>query len=250
MNKPLQAMTPSSPAQQLPTYSVRVSARARQVRLQVSIHDGVVVVVPRDFDHARIPALVEHRRHWLQKHLQRLQEWRAAQDDAADLPERITLQAIGEQWTVEYRRQAATRIQVVIHPGRRLILQGSIDNQPGCRRALHRWLARIAQQHLAPWLRRLSVETGHPFDRVLIKGQKTRWGSCTRRRTISINYKLLFLPAPLVRYVLLHELCHTVVMNHSRQFWAHLERLEPASQALHAEARQGWRHVPVWVEQT
>lgn len=240
-------MTPSAPAQQPPAYTVRVSARAQQVRLRVSIHDGVVVTVPRGFDHARIPALVERRRSWLEKHWRRIEEWRSAQGDA-DLPERIALQAIDEQWTVEYRRHAATRIQLLVHPGCRLVVQGAIDNQLDCHRALHRWLARMARQHLAPWLRQLSVQTDHPFDRVLIKGQKTRWGSCTQQRTISINYKLLFLPPPLVRYVLLHELCHTAVMNHSRRFWARLEKLEPACQALHAETRQGWRHVPVWAE--
>ena len=63
-------------------------------------------------------------------------------------------------------------------------------------------------------------------------------------RTISLNVRLLFLPEPLVRYVLLHELAHTQKMNHSSFFWAIVQTLEPDYQRLDAELRSAWRAIP------
>jgi predicted metal-dependent hydrolase len=111
---------------------------------------------------------------------------------------------------------------------------------------LRRWLTRYAQQQLEPWLRRVSVETGLTFTQVTIRGQKSRWGSCSRRRTISLNYKLLFLPPHLVRHVLIHELCHTQHLNHSAKFWALVSQKEPAYRPARVELRSAWRSVPRW----
>ncbi|NIN12121.1 MAG: DUF45 domain-containing protein [Gemmatimonadales bacterium] len=83
--------------------------------------------------------------------------------------------------------------------------------------------------------------------RTIVRAQRTRWGSCSRRSTISLNKKLLFLPAPLVEYVMVHELCHTVHFNHSPEFWDLVRERTPEYQALEAELRTAWRYVPAWV---
>ena len=70
-----------------------------------------------------------------------------------------------------------------------------------------------------PRLHRLSLKMGHQFRRTSVERPKTRWASCSRRRSISLNAKLLFLPPELVDYVLIHELCHLLEMNHSKRFW-------------------------------
>ena len=77
--------------------------------------------------------------------------------------------------------------------------------------------------------------------------QKTRWASCSRHKTISLNLKLLFFQPALVRYVFIHELCHTVHMNHSRKYWRLLLAKEPNCMALDKQLRTAWRLVPAWV---
>ena len=74
-----------------------------------------------------------------------------------------------------------------------------------------------------------------------------RWASCSASGTISLNRSLLFLPAALVDYVLLHELCHLRELNHSPRFWKLLEAAMPGSSALRVEMRGAWRFVPSWL---
>jgi predicted metal-dependent hydrolase len=73
-------------------------------------------------------------------------------------------------------------------------------------------------------LRYLAGEHGFNFNHVTIRQQKTRWGSCSPKNNISLNIKLVLLPEALLDYVLLHELVHTRIHNHSRKFWAELDK--------------------------
>ncbi|PIP33182.1 metal-dependent hydrolase [Candidatus Gottesmanbacteria bacterium CG11_big_fil_rev_8_21_14_0_20_37_11] len=57
------------------------------------------------------------------------------------------------------------------------------------------------------------------FNKIAIKSQKTRWGSCSKKRNLNFNYKVLFLPPKIRDYIMIHELCHIKEFNHSRRFW-------------------------------
>ncbi|NJR40930.1 MAG: M48 family metallopeptidase [Leptolyngbyaceae cyanobacterium CSU_1_4] len=107
-----------------------------------------------------------------------------------------------------------------------LIIQGKVD-PTHCSLALQYWLKRKAEAHLSPWLRLISQEINLPCHQISVRGQKTLWASCSSKKNISLNFKLLFLPPHLVRYVLIHELCHTIHLDHSQKFWALVEHKEP-----------------------
>ena len=82
-----------------------------------------------------------------------------------------------------------------------------------------------AQKHLIDRLNFLSQKYGFNYNRVFIKNQKTRWGSCSAKNNINLNINLVRLPDELIDYTILHELVHTRVKNHSRRFWAQMDRL-------------------------
>ena len=101
---------------------------------------------------------------------------------------------------------------------------------------------------MVPWLERTSDELELPFVRAIVRGQKTRWGSCSTQKTISLNYKLLFLPDELARYLFVHELCHTRHLNHSARFWRLVQSREPNYERLENQLTDAWRYVPLWAE--
>jgi len=83
----------------------------------------------------------------------------------------------------------------------------------------------FARKKLTQRLNKLARLYGFTYNRVFIRNQKTRWGSCSTRNNISLNMKLLRLPEELIDYVILHELVHTREKNHGKTFWAELNKL-------------------------
>ncbi len=69
--------------------------------------------------------------------------------------------------------------------------------------------------------------TGGSFQTITVRDQKSRWGSCSSRGTLSFNYRLLFAPPKVLDYVVVHELCHLTHMDHSPNFWSMVEQIMP-----------------------
>jgi predicted metal-dependent hydrolase len=86
-------------------------------------------------------------------------------------------------------------------------------------------------------LREINVRYGFSYNRVTIKNQKTRWGSCSQKQNINIHYRVVHLRPELADYVLTHELCHLKEMNHSRAFWKLVAETMPHYQELRAELK-------------
>jgi predicted metal-dependent hydrolase len=231
-------------------YRVRISPRAHNLRLTISRREGLTVVAPRGYDLRRIPAIVEKKRTWIEAHLRRFAETAEAVDrgEAAMLPETLELAALGESWQIEYRPTNRRAVGVLIEQPGRITVYGAVSDRDACRGALKRWLQLRTREELVPWLGRLAGQGGFKFSEALIRGPKTRWASCSSKGTINLSFKLLFLDRDWVRCVLLHELCHTVCMNHSPRFWALLAGLEPECRAIHKLMRDGWKRVPAWLE--
>ncbi len=81
-----------------------------------------------------------------------------------------------------------------------------------------------ARKRLLASLYLLAEKYGFTYNKVCIRNQKTRWGSCSHKNNISLNVKLVLLPKELIDYVMLHELVHTRIRNHSKKFWVELDR--------------------------
>jgi predicted metal-dependent hydrolase len=85
--------------------------------------------------------------------------------------------------------------------------------------ALEKWYHAEAARLINDIADRLSSQMGISYERIVIRGQKTRWGSCSRKKTLSFNWKLIMAPQAVVEYVIIHELLHLKEMNHSKRFW-------------------------------
>ena len=86
--------------------------------------------------------------------------------------------------------------------------------------AIERFYRRSARNEVTERLDRACEEVGAEYSRLTIRGQRTRWASCSRSGAMSFNWRLLLAPEPVLDYVVWHEVCHLEVMDHSRRFWA------------------------------
>ena len=222
-------------------YTLRESRRAKRVILNVSDASGLEVVVPWGFDHRRLPAIIESKRAWIERTLRKVEETRQLLT-----PDHIPLQAVGKEWEVQYRSSGQARVSAREAADNLILVQGDISDVHRGADALKRWLHRKAIAQLVPWLRDVSHESNIPFTRAMVRGQRTRWASCSSQQTVSLNRNLLFLPNHLVRHVFLHELSHVKHLNHSPRFWHLLQRLEPDYKGLETELKQAGDFVPAW----
>ena len=241
-------MTAASPAAY--QYNIRISPRARHINLKVTAADGLVVTVPRSCGPAAIQEVLEAKRTWIERSLAWAVEERqrlAAQPPLV-IPNHIDLPALGETWTLELKPTAARSARVIEAGYGRLRLSGQVRVTGAATRALKRWLSRRARQRLVPRLEFLARRHGFRTGGASIRNQTSCWGSCSPGGAVSLNQKLLFLPPRLADYVLLHELCHTVHLDHSRRFWQLVARVEPDYLHHKRELAAAWDIVPAWAD--
>jgi predicted metal-dependent hydrolase len=233
----------------LPDYEVRHSTKAKHLRLKVTREDGLLVVVPSGFDEKKIPSLLKLKRAWIADALHRVGETKRFLEPkpVTHLPEAVRLLALGETWPVTYRddeNHSGIRLRA---ENRKLAISGSNLNQDAVVRKLKDWLRVKVREGLFPLAEKLAAKHRLKLGRLLVKSQRTRWASCSAKRNLSLNTKLLFLSPDLVRYVVIHELCHTVHMSHSGEFWRLLAHHEPMYTILDQRLREAWKSIPQWV---
>lgn len=240
---------------EFPHYTIRESKRARHVGLRICMEKGLVVTVPKGFPQARVKDVLTQKSRWISRMHRKLEdEYGYApgmqQADQAELPKEISLRAIDAVYGVTYRRTTSQRITMKEHTEYELLLHGNIAERETCQRHLSDWLTEKAQEILPDMLWDVSQETGLKYRDVSIRNQRARWGSCSSDKIINLNRKLLFLPPELVRYILVHELCHTRHLDHSSSFWRLVQRIEPYYKIYDRQTRHGaWqRYVPLWSE--
>jgi predicted metal-dependent hydrolase len=223
-------------------WSVRQSARARRLSVRVFRSGGVEIVVPPRTPPRRVSEFVSQHREWIERQRRRA----APALDWPLPPELLSLTAIGEEW----------RCAVVAGPARaslreiadhELQISGRLDDRERLRRRLASWLIDLAQLRFEAPLRALAAQMAVKPGRLQVRCQRSRWGSCSRQATISLNACLLFQRPEVLRYLMIHELSHLRHMNHSARFWAEVARHEPDWKALDRELLHGWRRVPSWM---
>lgn len=243
-----------------PAFNVRRSLRARRTFLQVTPEAGLEIVVPDRLKRFNIEKLLNDKRNWIEKMLARFrvpflnaqpnaEAYTTANAIPLEKPNTIECQALSETWQVHYHPTQSKRITLKMHhiPEKILILKGDTDNIPLCLKTLKKWLMKQAHATLIPWLHTLSLQTQLTYHRTTIRGQSTLWGSCNAKKTISLNYKLLFLPKALAEHVLLHELCHLKYLNHSERFWLFLKSFDDNFIENKKALKLAERYVPAWL---
>jgi predicted metal-dependent hydrolase len=199
----------------------------------------VEIVVPVGVNARAVRDFVQRFTPWIDRKVAAMQ---CFAEPAAAIPRSIEFAYTGERFEVEW--EEAARRELMLDGARLRVRAPDIEQ---ARLKLREWLKLAAQERLAPALLQLARHLNYSIERVVIRCQRTRWGSCSTRGTVSLNCSLVFLAPDVVRYLFVHELAHTKHMNHSAGFWRLVETLEPDYRRLDRELLAGWRTVPLWV---
>ena len=194
-------------------YTVRRSSRARRVRVAVDPERGVEVVLPQRAAAREAERAVVELRPWIDRRLREAEAARAA------------VAARGA--TVPY---LGTDLRLVPEPGRTRVHRRGDDllvPEGDAGEALERWYRRMARAEIAPRLDAAVAALGTAYTGLTVRNQRTRWGSCSSTGAMSFNWRLLLAPENVLDYVVWHEACHLLVMDHSPRFWALVERHVP-----------------------
>lgn len=226
-------------------WPVRRSARARRFSARVFLDGRVEIVAPVRAADSLLREFVSRHRAWIERRSAEA-AGSAAGRQVAFPPPVIELSAFGERWELGLG-PAEGRARLGERGAGLLELQGAPAGRDATRELLFRWLVERCRVHLSAALGELASAHGYAWQRLELRRQRTRWGSCSTRGTISLNVCIAFQRPEVMRYLLLHELAHTRHMNHSRAFWARVESTCPDWRALDRELRRGWERVPGWV---
>jgi predicted metal-dependent hydrolase len=196
-------------------WQLRVSRRARYARLRILPFGGLEVVIPTRFPRKLVAGLVAEHADWARRQLAQQSQLR----ETISLPTALVLAFDNSSTPIRYLSAAPSRQGELFNDSAGECIEIHAAGQRAAFAELRGWIRRRARQQLPPLLERVSRQTGLTYNRVSIRSQKTRWGSCSSRGNINLNDQLLFLPADAVEYLMVHELCHTRHLNHSKAFW-------------------------------
>lgn len=204
--------------QSVPLLFVR-NRRARRYVLRLRPDGTARVTVPRGGSDATALQFAEKNAGWLRQQLQRAAARPAGK---AAWPVGAEIFYRGEKVTVAGDAQGVAFADQAVR-----LAQDDTD----CRPAIEKHLRRLATMELPPRVLHFARLHGLNVQRVTVRDQKSRWGSCSRRGTISLNWRLIQTPAFVTDYIILHELMHLRQMNHSRKFWQEVEQVCPEFRA-------------------
>jgi len=210
-------------------YQLRRSAR-RTISLSID-HRGLRVGAPPRARLGDIENLIRQHGQWV---LDKLAAWRErTPPEAPPIADGTTMPLLGEPWRIVLTPIGRARWQfgpttIYLHPGVNLPPAQLLE------KALRDKARTIFAERLAVHAPRLGV----PVPPLRLSSARTRWGSCSHHGGISLNWRLIHMPLPVVDYVVCHELAHLKEMNHSPRFWSVVEQLCPDWRALRLALRQ------------
>jgi len=190
----------------------------KRARIKVDEDLWVHVTLPLDFSQEEIDDLLERKAPWVQKQLAFFRERRDARIQVGH----NEILYLGEVYT--FRPLAGLGRNFVVNTTSKTLFSGVNLLADG---VLERWYRKEAKRVIMERLAHFASTYNFSYNKVFIRDQKTLWGSCSSRRNLSFNWRLIQTPLDIIDYIVVHELVHTRILRHSKAFWTRVESLCP-----------------------
>lgn len=206
------------------TYRYRFSKKAKYLQLRIS-RQQLELVIPHRISFAEGERFLTGKLDWVSSHAHLFHAAKKYHLFGKEISLRLQQDLFLEKYRVSFQNEV-------------LIFSVPQKNSYSAEELYEKYLKHVAKKYLVQRGSELSAKFGFAVKRFSVRGQKTRWGSCSRRGNISLNYNLLKFRKEVIDYVIVHELSHLRQLNHSRKFWNEVAQILPHYKSLKKELKK------------
>lgn len=189
------------------------------MRLVASIK-GIEVVVSEGHSTERLQEFVESKRDWIAKMTQRYQKIKERSGHEEGM-----LYYLGSKYHYNIVKD---RLSSTILSNSLKTITFHVTDKRIYKKEIEKWYKNQTAQIISEHLPQVAARTGLSYNKVSIKKQSSRWASCSKKYNLNFNLLLVAAPIEVIDYVIVHELAHTVELNHSKRFWQLVQDADPA----------------------
>ncbi len=206
-------------------YILKRSYKAKLVWLRVKAPTGLTVTVPVNYRLKQVPVFLKTHSVWILRRLAELEN-KSQEPSGSHVHNNETILFLGQPLKIAALNNQQDTTSIKIDNGK-LIINTSKSGKMPAYILLENWMKGKAVQLIMQKVEVFSKCLKVVFNRISIRDQKSRWGSCSHLKNLSFNWRLIMAPEPVIDYVVIHELCHLKEMNHSGSFWLLVSRFCP-----------------------
>lgn len=193
-------------------YQIKRSSRSLSLRISINAKAEIVVSAPKFIPEFMIRKFVEAQKTWIEANLNKVKKNQISVK--AD-----ELYIFDKKYQIIINDQA-DKMGIFVRGEKIFVNNLSKKSQSKIKQQIDDFLKKTAAKYIATRTQILSKKMGISYQRISLREQSSRWGSCSSRGNLNFNWRLVHYPPAIIDYVIIHELAHRLEMNHSKKFWA------------------------------
>jgi len=207
------------------SYTLKRSSKARLIWLDIKRKTGLTVTVPQNYNIKFLHEYLNLNASWILRNISRYcTEMPSASATATRSVN--TVSYLGKKLKITENHNACGLNAVTLEQNRLVVSLHSSGKNISAQE-LQQWMRKQATRMINDKVAKFAEEMGLKYNRVVIRDQRSRWGSCSWLKNLNFNWRLIMAPEPVMDYVIIHELCHLKEMSHSPAFWELVARYCP-----------------------
>jgi predicted metal-dependent hydrolase len=206
---------------------------AKNISFKIGINTGLEIVVPGRFNREELPRIIKNKKGWI------LKNYKQTQKKLSQKPKfqnGAVINILGEGKVLHLCRRKKNRSEIKETPcDIFLYCNGMLSD---AKETFKKYLRKKAKEYFTIRTDEISRQMGTKFNKITIRGQKSRWGSCSKNKNLNFNWRLMLTNPQIVDFIIIHELAHTVHMNHSKSFYRLVEAHCPDHKKLNKALKE------------